>query len=79
MEEWACTLKKDSETGAFYIQIDGSVPIAYGEAVEQCVLEVPGREMDVVLDFDAAGHLIGIEVIASPEVVTSAAKRKSAP
>lgn len=47
----------DPEVDAAYIYLKGS--IAPGEAHKQ--LRTP--DPDIVLDFDAAGHLIGIELL----------------
>jgi uncharacterized protein YuzE len=52
----------DVEVDAAYVQIADDV--RDGEAVEQVVIDRPGRG-DVVLDFDAAGHLLGVEVIGA--------------
>jgi uncharacterized protein YuzE len=59
----------DSEANAAYIDIEED--IAEGSAVENVVIERPGRG-DIVLDFDAAGHLLGVEVIGAMELLPNA-------
>lgn len=40
--------------------------------MENVVIERPGRG-DIVLDFDAEGHLLGVEVIGAFELLPSSA------
>lgn len=56
----------DTEVNAAYVAIADDV--RDGDAVEQVVIERPDRG-DVVLDFDAAGHLLGIEIIGANELL----------
>jgi uncharacterized protein YuzE len=50
--------------------IDIEEDITEGSAVENVVIERPGRG-DIVLDFDADGHLLGIEVIGAMELLST--------
>ncbi|TQS41034.1 DUF2283 domain-containing protein [Cryptosporangium phraense] len=52
----------DLEADAAYVEIADDVKD--GEAVEQVVIDRPGRG-DVVLDFDVDGHLLGVEIIGA--------------
>lgn len=52
----------DSDADAAYLAIEDD--IADGSAVENVVIERPGRG-DIVLDFDADGRLLGVEVIGA--------------
>ena len=52
----------DSDADAAYLAIGDEV--ADGSAVENVVIERPGRG-DIVLDFDADGRLLGVEVIGA--------------
>jgi uncharacterized protein YuzE len=54
-------LTYDDEADAAYLELED---IAEGTAVENVVVERPGRG-DIVLDFDAAGRLLGVEVIGA--------------
>jgi uncharacterized protein YuzE len=56
----------DSEVNAAYLDIEED--IAEGSVVENVVIERPGRG-DIVLDFDAEGHLLGVEVIGAAELL----------
>jgi uncharacterized protein YuzE len=56
----------DSEADAAYFYIEHG--FAEGSAVENVVVERPGRG-DIVLDFDAGGHLLGVEVIGATELL----------
>jgi uncharacterized protein YuzE len=56
----------DSEANAAYFDI--AEDVAEGTAVENVVIERPGRG-DIVLDFDADGHLLGVEVIGATELL----------
>jgi uncharacterized protein YuzE len=60
----------DSEANAAYFDIEDDV--AEGSAVENVVIERPGRG-DIVLDFDADGHLLGVEVIGATELLCTTA------
>jgi uncharacterized protein YuzE len=42
--------------------------VAEGSAVENVVIERPGQG-DIVLDFDADGRLLGVEVIGAAELL----------
>lgn len=56
----------DSEANAAYLYlVDG---IASGAAVENVVVEREGRG-DIVLDFDANGYLLGVEIIGVDELL----------
>jgi uncharacterized protein YuzE len=55
----------DSEANGAYLEIED---IADGTAVENLVVERPGRG-DIVLDFDANGHLLGVEIIGATELL----------
>ncbi len=54
----------DSQANAAYIDIDEDV--AEGSVVENVVIERPGRG-DIVLDIDAEGYLLGVEVIGASD------------
>ncbi|MFI5958413.1 DUF2283 domain-containing protein [Cryptosporangium sp. NPDC051539] len=56
----------DAEANAAYVEI--APDVQDGDAVEQVVIERPERG-DVVLDFDAAGHLLGVEIIGANELL----------
>lgn len=56
----------DSEANAAYFEIMADV--GEGSAVENVVIERPGRG-DIVLDFDADGRLLGVEVIGAAELL----------
>ncbi|MFI5959261.1 DUF2283 domain-containing protein [Cryptosporangium sp. NPDC051539] len=56
----------DEEADAAYVEIADDVQD--GEAVEQVVIDRPGHG-DVVLDFDAAGHLLGVEIIGASRLL----------
>jgi uncharacterized protein YuzE len=58
----------DPEADAAYFTIVAE--IAAGEAVEQVIVQRPGRG-DVVLDFDNDGCLLGIEVIGANGLLRS--------
>ncbi|WP_343320506.1 DUF2283 domain-containing protein (plasmid) [Arthrobacter sp. TMP15] len=68
----------DSESDAAYIRIGG--PIAAGQATQQLhSIQTPGGNGEIILDFDDAGHLLGVEVlfassVLAPEVLTSVTK-----
>lgn len=57
---------RDAEVDAGYISF---TDIADGAAVEQVVVERPGG--DVVLDFDAAGVLLGVELLGTASMPAS--------
>jgi uncharacterized protein YuzE len=52
----------DSDADAAYLAVEDDV--AAGSAVENVVVERPGRG-DIVLDFDADGCLLGVEIIGA--------------
>jgi uncharacterized protein YuzE len=52
----------DSDANAAYLAIEDDV--ADGSAVENLVIERSGRG-DIVLDFDADGRLLGVEIIGA--------------
>ena len=59
-------LEWDTEADAGYIAF---VDIADGEAVHQWVVANPVAGLgDVVLDFDASGHLLGLEILGSGQL-----------
>ena len=60
----------DSDADAAYLAIGDEV--ADGSAVENVVIERPGRG-DIVLDFDADGRLLGVEVIGATGLLRPAA------
>jgi uncharacterized protein YuzE len=68
-------LTYDAEADAAYLELED---IAEGSAVENVVVERPGLG-DIVLDFDADGRLLGVEVIGAttllPTTVLSAAEK----
>ncbi|MFB9445602.1 DUF2283 domain-containing protein [Dactylosporangium vinaceum] len=64
----------DIDANAAYLAIEEHA--AAGAAVEQVAIERPGQG-DIVLDFDADGHLLGIEIIGAvrllhPTIVAAA-------
>jgi uncharacterized protein YuzE len=66
----------DSQADAAYIRLGG--PIASGEATQQLhSIVVPGGGGEIILDFNDAGHLLGVEVLGasavlSPDVIAAA-------
>lgn len=65
----------DAQADAAYVRLGG--PIAPGEATQQLhsILAPGGGE--IILDFNDAGHLLGVEVLSassvlSPDVITAA-------
>jgi uncharacterized protein YuzE len=52
----------DDKANAAYLELEDGV--AEGSAVENVVVERPGQG-DIVLDFDADGRLLGVEVIGA--------------
>jgi uncharacterized protein YuzE len=56
----------DSDCAYFYV----APSIADGEAVEQVVIEREGRG-DIVLDFDSAGQLLGVEIVGALALLTA--------
>lgn len=66
MVQWLMRFTYDSEANAAYFDIEDEV--AEGSAVENVVVGRPGRG-DVILDFDAEGHLLGVEVIGARELL----------
>jgi uncharacterized protein YuzE len=60
-------LTYDDEANAAYLELED---ITEGTAVENVVVERPGRG-DIVLDFDADGRLLGVEVIGATGTVAS--------
>ncbi|MBD8585953.1 DUF2283 domain-containing protein [Frigoribacterium sp. CFBP 8766] len=56
----------DSDCAYFYV----APSIAHGEAVEQVVVEREGRG-DIVLDFDSAGRLLGVEIVGARALLTA--------
>lgn len=68
----------DSQADAAYIRVGG--PITDGQATQQIhSIETPGGNGEITLDFDDAGHLLGVEVlfassVLAPDVLASATK-----
>ncbi|MFD1364960.1 DUF2283 domain-containing protein [Actinoplanes sichuanensis] len=58
----------DSEANAAYLTIEQK--ILDGSAIENVVVERPGQG-DIVLDFDADGRLLGVEVIGARELLSA--------
>jgi uncharacterized protein YuzE len=56
----------NSDCAYFYV----APSIADGEAVEQVVVEREGRG-DIVLDFDSAGRLLGVEIVGALALLTA--------
>jgi uncharacterized protein YuzE len=52
----------DGEANAAYLELEDDV--GEGAAAENVVVERPGRG-DIVLDFDADGRLLGVEIIGA--------------
>ena len=59
----------DDEANAAYVELEDDATV--GSAVENIVVERPGRG-DIVLDFDAEGRLLGVEVIGARELLRTA-------
>ena len=64
----------DPEADAAYLYIADEIP--NGAAVENLVVERKGKG-DIVLDFDATGHLLGVEIIGAealldPDILAAA-------
>jgi uncharacterized protein YuzE len=66
----------DSYANAAYLALGDDV--ADGAAVENVVIERPGQG-DVVLDFDADGRLLGVELIGARELLRPAAVAAAMP
>jgi uncharacterized protein YuzE len=66
MVECIMRVTYDSEANAAYVELGDDV--AGGTAVENVVVERPGRG-DIVLDFDADGRLLGVEVIGATQLL----------
>ncbi|MCM3780495.1 DUF2283 domain-containing protein [Microbacterium hydrocarbonoxydans] len=70
-------IRYDSEVDAAYLALGD---IADGEAVVQIPeLYPPGGRGEIILDFDAQGHVIGMEILAAsvvlrPEVLDKAVR-----
>ena len=62
-------LTYDDEANAAYLELEDMVD---GTAVENVVVERPGRG-DIVLDFDADGRLLGVEVIGATALLRTTA------
>jgi uncharacterized protein YuzE len=62
-------LTYDDKADAAYLELED---IADGAVVENVVVERPGRG-DVVLDFDADGRLLGVEVIGATGLLRATA------
>jgi uncharacterized protein YuzE len=60
----------DGDADAAYLAVEDDV--ANGSAVENVVIERPGRG-DIVLDFDADGRLLGVEIIGATGLLRPAA------
>jgi len=58
----------DPYSDCAYFQVAPSV--AAGEAIEQVVVEREGRG-DIVLDFDSAGRLLGVEIVGALALLTT--------
>lgn len=69
MVKWVMRLSYDDEANAAYLELED---IAEGTAVENVVVERPGRG-DIVLDFDADGRLLGVEVIGATALLRTTA------
>lgn len=69
-------LSYDAQADAAYIRLGG--PLAPGQASQQLhSIQTPGGRGEITLDFDEAGHLLGIEVllasaVLSPDVLATA-------
>jgi uncharacterized protein YuzE len=59
-------VRYDDEANAAYLELGDDT--AEGSAVENVVVERPGRG-DIVLDFDADGRLLGVEIIGATELL----------
>jgi uncharacterized protein YuzE len=66
MVECVLRVTYDGEANAAHVELEDDV--ADGTAVENVVVERPGRG-DIVLDFDADGRLLGVEVIGATELL----------
>jgi uncharacterized protein YuzE len=58
----------DQDSDCAYFELAPSV--ADGNAVEQVVVEREGRG-DIVLDFDSAGRLLGVEIVGALALLTA--------
>jgi uncharacterized protein YuzE len=56
----------DDEANAAYIELEDDV--AEGSSVENVLVERPGRG-DIVLDFDAHGRSLGVEILGATELL----------
>ncbi len=58
----------DKEADAAYVQlVDG---IRDGEASTQVhSIETPGRKGEIIIDFDAAGRILGMEILGAKDVL----------
>lgn len=66
----ALLVRLDPEVDAAYARIAPS--IAAGEAAENVIIERGGGT--IVLDFDAAGHLLGVEIVGAEALLTPATR-----
>lgn len=62
----------DHAADAAYFPIEPR--LANGSAAEQVVIDRPHGT--IVLDFDDAGHLLGVEVLGATELLTDAARAR---
>ena len=69
MVECLMWIEYDTEANAAYVHLETDT--LDGAAVENVVIERPGHG-DVVLDFDADGRLLGVEVIGATELLRAA-------
>ena len=59
----------DSQADAAYVRLGG--PIAPGEATQQVhSILAPGGGGEIILDFNDAGHLLGLEVLGASSVLS---------
>ncbi|MBF4578166.1 DUF2283 domain-containing protein [Frigoribacterium sp. VKM Ac-2530] len=58
----------DLDSDCAYVEL--APRVADGDAVEQVVVEREGRG-DIVLDFDSAGRLLGVEIVGARALLTA--------
>lgn len=77
-EEQSMRITYDSEAGAAYIYVVD--PIGAGEAVtQQHSITTPDPDGEIILDFDADGKLLGIEVLDAERVLRTDTLKAAGP
>ncbi|MEU3267282.1 MULTISPECIES: DUF2283 domain-containing protein [Streptomyces] len=67
----------DHENDVAYVSLVAH--IADGASVRQIIVETPGGNAELNLDFDAAGRLLGIEAVGARAALPAEVLRRAAP